>query len=922
MWENHPTEDLDNLIANILEWSSIPDYVPGVMITADLLESYERRIFIRKHTSISSSAVGNMLAAMNTARCRILSTLMKYRADCRQAFTEYLVNDSAWKSIPLDLMAPIMLSFLSGLRACMHLQLSESDQAVERNTAVESFLSNYQNPLFDSILSNKNQADNQNGPSIAASLLCSLGDLESTVDLPTEFIMRCKIHNSELLSYNAATIFSAYFDVACKDNSQVTFASGFLNQYLVNLRQIIEKGTVDEHSNLDRSLDLVSKKLAFIRDQGIPDVDPGIVQEYILAVILDGLENSSLIFFTSVLINLMKNQYNQDEPVSTYLRNIIEHADFKRLTARQLEETQDDFTLKQRESIIWLVHSLTQARPTAMVNNLALFDSLLCSYGATTELSDQLILSTLLTCERHSSQSIAGKALLFGSGSDKTRQYHADRGLMFNNPALANESLNLLDSTIMLNTVNDFPLDLTLERHFDFWESMNTSRPTDGQVVYDPAFLLPLLSTLLMAGTVDCRKFLECNAVGLMLVSLSSHDNNVRKVGYMLLDDYYVVLQHADFREQKQIMLLMNAFKNAITERDQDNTFKRMPLLITAFAAQAIPILFSPAHFMYPKVNTFLLQRQLMDIEDIPLFYKLFNTASEHHKKDRNWMLRLLGIGLHDFEDHRIYKRRHVYDLVTAFFDSKLADNFTKRLILNIFWRATESPSITLDLARNSGFLSWLHQLAASASDNEDIHLVCSKLLLKILRSLPSTSHGKRWIRGVPQQQIAAIATTLLRSIETGTASDTSSALLLCRKIMLILQIYHNIALSFGDNHLQIQLIKLIIMLLNSCEGYLTPIESPNLLGRDYLLEFAKQESINRSVDFSSDDRMTFLMVYQLTIHYLLELHLHKMKFMESANTLNEDNKEIFRFLQARSIPLGIGHQTNEWMISCINSLS
>jgi hypothetical protein len=62
-------------------------------------------------------------------------------------------------------------------------------------------------------------------------------------------------------------------------------------------------------------------------------------------------------------------------------------------------------------------------------------------------------------------------------------------------------------------------------------------------------------------------------------------------------------------------MLLMNAFKNAITERDQDNTFKRMPLLITAFAAQAIPILFSPAHFMYPKVNTFLLQRQLMDIE-------------------------------------------------------------------------------------------------------------------------------------------------------------------------------------------------------------------------------------------------------------------------------------------------------------------
>jgi hypothetical protein len=62
-------------------------------------------------------------------------------------------------------------------------------------------------------------------------------------------------------------------------------------------------------------------------------------------------------------------------------------------------------------------------------------------------------------------------------------------------------------------------------------------------------------------------------------------------------------------------MLLMNGLKNAIPERVVDDTFKRVPYIITAFAAQAIPILFSPAHFMYPRVNTFLLQRQLIDME-------------------------------------------------------------------------------------------------------------------------------------------------------------------------------------------------------------------------------------------------------------------------------------------------------------------
>jgi hypothetical protein len=62
-------------------------------------------------------------------------------------------------------------------------------------------------------------------------------------------------------------------------------------------------------------------------------------------------------------------------------------------------------------------------------------------------------------------------------------------------------------------------------------------------IIYDPAFLMPLLSTLLMSGAADCRKLLECNAVGLMLASVSSNENDIRKVGYMLLDDYYIVLQ-------------------------------------------------------------------------------------------------------------------------------------------------------------------------------------------------------------------------------------------------------------------------------------------------------------------------------------------------------------------------------------------
>jgi hypothetical protein len=220
----------------------------------------------------------------------------------------------------------------------------------------------------------------------------------------------------------------------------------------------------------------------------------------------------------------------------------MEHSDFKRLTASHPETAEED-NIRQRNAICWLVYSLVQVRPSAIARNPSLLDPLLCSYSATTSVADQLILSVLHTCEKHSKQSIAGKALLWGPGSDKTRQYHVDRGLMYNNSASINEALNLLDLSLMANTCNNFPVDLQLERDFDIWNAMQNTPLSETTTIYDPAFIMPLLATMLVSGAVDCRKFVECNAVGLMLVSLSSNVNDVRKVGYMLLDDLYVLLQ-------------------------------------------------------------------------------------------------------------------------------------------------------------------------------------------------------------------------------------------------------------------------------------------------------------------------------------------------------------------------------------------
>lgn len=52
---------------------------------------------------------------------------------------------------------------------------------------------------------------------------------------------------------------------------------------------------------------------------------------------------------------------------------------------------------------------------------------------------------------------------------------------------------------------------------------------------------------------VDCRKFLDSNALGLTIVALSSYDPQMRAAAYSVLAAYYSHLEGARFREQSQV---------------------------------------------------------------------------------------------------------------------------------------------------------------------------------------------------------------------------------------------------------------------------------------------------------------------------------------------------------------------------------
>lgn len=52
---------------------------------------------------------------------------------------------------------------------------------------------------------------------------------------------------------------------------------------------------------------------------------------------------------------------------------------------------------------------------------------------------------------------------------------------------------------------------------------------------------------------MDCRKFLDSNALGLTVAALSSYDPKMRAAAYSVLAAYYSHLEGARFREQSQV---------------------------------------------------------------------------------------------------------------------------------------------------------------------------------------------------------------------------------------------------------------------------------------------------------------------------------------------------------------------------------
>nr|XP_058921641.1 nucleolar pre-ribosomal-associated protein 1 isoform X2 [Kogia breviceps] len=356
-----------------------------------------------------------------------------------------------------------------------------------------------------------------------------------------------------------------------------------------------------------------------------------------------------------------------------------------------------------REALVDLMSVAVRLCPSVCESSH--FAVLLGAYGASLSVLDQKILLLLRAYEQNHHSLVSFRLLSWGPAAVEHQKTCQSLGKSLWQQPSVGDILRLLDPDRMMKTVLHFPQNRRLLPPEDTQEPIFKDRSmVDLSDLYDPCFLLHLFSELTRPEfVVDCRKFVDSNALGLTVTALSSYDPPMRAAAYSVLAAYYSQLEGARFREQPQVLYLLDVVRNGIRTKNMRLTFT-----LTLFIAKAALQILKPEEHMYLKVNKFLLSHEYLNMNKVPGFYQFFYSSDFEQKTEREWMFGLLRQGMRDKHCYELCARRGVLHVVLSFFSSPLCDDVAQNWILEILQNAARDAKSAYEILRDYSLLTWI----------------------------------------------------------------------------------------------------------------------------------------------------------------------------------------------------------------------
>ncbi|XP_042854603.1 nucleolar pre-ribosomal-associated protein 1 isoform X2 [Panthera tigris] len=456
------------------------------------------------------------------------------------------------------------------------------------------------------------------------------------------------------------------------------------------------------------------------------EVDPGDWQKFVKTGLKFRYQDH---MFLKALHAAIQRLYLPENPVCTQLTQLpaihmmlTQHSLFLPTLLKSEEEENPDSQVK--EALVDLMSVVVKLCPSVCESSH--FSVLLGAYGATLSVLDQKILLLLRAYEQNDLSLVNFRVLLWGPVAVEHHKTCRSLGKSLWQQPSVGDILRLLDRDRMMKTILHFPQNRRLLPPEDGQELIFKDRSTvDLDGLYDPCFLLHLFSELTRPEfVVDCRKFLDSNSLGLTVAALSSYDPQMRAAAYYVLAAYYSQLEGARFREQPQLLYLLDVVRNGIRTQNMRLTFT-----LTLFIAKAALQILKPEEHMYLKISKFLLSHEYLNMNKVPGFYQFFFSSDFEQKTEQEWVFGILRQGMRDKHCYELYARRGVFHTILAFFSSPLCDDEAQIWILEILQNAARDAQSAYEILRDYSLLTWvLHILESKFLETQLLSNIISLL--------------------------------------------------------------------------------------------------------------------------------------------------------------------------------------------------
>ncbi|KII74635.1 Nucleolar pre-ribosomal-associated protein 1 [Thelohanellus kitauei] len=170
------------------------------------------------------------------------------------------------------------------------------------------------------------------------------------------------------------------------------------------------------------------------------------------------------------------------------------------------------------------------------------------------------------------------------------------------------EVLKKIDCEIFYQSINDFPIHRRLDSLDHCENDVN---------IYDPAFLMPLLAYMFeyqSKYTDFVQDMVKKEVLAYIIVSLTSYDDSMRKLGYFLLLKFEQALNNSRFHHKYQISLMLQFIRNSTVVENQ-RLLKSNALLLSKIST----VLIQPTHVLYTFCSHLMCYFSLFDNSKIIL---------------------------------------------------------------------------------------------------------------------------------------------------------------------------------------------------------------------------------------------------------------------------------------------------------------